>query len=212
GRRRRVAAPPPGRPHRLRRPGDLRRPAAARPGRPDGPGQAGAHGHVGSRPPPGRRPGARLEPLDHPGEVRGHRAGHRRRSGRGPDPHRRLAPGDRAPGAGSRAPPVHAGQGGVMKAIVVNPGKPDSVRLADVPTPTLADAPEGRGVLVRIIRVGLDGTDRDINAGEYGAPPPGSDYLIPGHESFGVVEQVGSKVTELVPRDFLVVMARLPGR
>ena len=32
--------------------------------------------------------------------------------------------------------------------------------------------PDGRGVLVRILRVGLDGTDREINAGEYGATPP----------------------------------------
>jgi glucose 1-dehydrogenase len=99
-----------------------------------------------------------------------------------------------------------------MKAIVVTPGKPDSVRLADVPEPTLADAPAGRGVLVRVLRVGLDGTDRDINAGEYGAPPPGSDHLILGHESIGVVEQVGGQVTELVPGDLVVPMVRRPGR
>jgi len=98
-----------------------------------------------------------------------------------------------------------------MKAIVVSPGKPDSARLADVPEPTLADAPDGRGVLVRVVRVGLDGTDRDIHAGEYGAPPLGADYLILGHESFGVVEEVGPKVTEFGPGDFVVAMVRRPG-
>jgi threonine dehydrogenase-like Zn-dependent dehydrogenase len=99
-----------------------------------------------------------------------------------------------------------------MKAIVVNPGKADSVHLADVPEPRLEDAPGGRGVLVRVLKVGLDGTDRDINAGEYGAPPPGSDYLILGHESFGLVERVGPDVTELVPGDHVVAMVRRPGR
>ena len=34
-----------------------------------------------------------------------------------------------------------------------------------------------------LVRVGLDGTDREINAGEYGAAPPGSDVLVLGHES-----------------------------
>jgi len=34
-------------------------------------------------------------------------------------------------------------------------------------------------VLVKILRVGVDGTDKEINAAEYGRPD-GSDYLILG--------------------------------
>ena len=47
-----------------------------------------------------------------------------------------------------------------MKAIAVVPGKPDSVHLADLAKPAVDDVPGGRGVLVKILRVGVDGTDR----------------------------------------------------
>jgi threonine dehydrogenase-like Zn-dependent dehydrogenase len=83
--------------------------------------------------------------------------------------------------------------------------------VAEVPLPSLEDAPNGRGVLVKVLRVGLDGTDKEISAGEYGAAPPGSEYLVIGHESLGVVERVGANVTELVPGDFVVAMVRHPG-
>ncbi len=88
-----------------------------------------------------------------------------------------------------------------MKAIAVIPGKPNSIHLRDVPKPSLDDVPDGRGVLVKVLRVGVDGTDKEINAAEYGAPPPGDDYLILGHESFGQVETVGANVTEFGPGD-----------
>ena len=98
-----------------------------------------------------------------------------------------------------------------MKAIAVIPGKPDSVHLRDVPKPKVTDIPNGRGVLVKILRVGVDGTDKEINAAEYGASPPGDDYLILGHESFGIVEEVGPNVTELRPGDYVVATVRRPG-
>lgn len=37
--------------------------------------------------------------------------------------------------------------------------------------PSLEDVSDGRGVLVKVLRVGLDGTDKEINAAEYGAAP-----------------------------------------
>ncbi len=45
-----------------------------------------------------------------------------------------------------------------MKAISVFPGKPGSVHLADAPKPSLDQVPNGRGVLVKVLRVGVDGT------------------------------------------------------
>jgi threonine dehydrogenase-like Zn-dependent dehydrogenase len=99
-----------------------------------------------------------------------------------------------------------------MKAIAVFPGKADTAHLADVPEPTLGDVPGGRGVLVRVLRVGLDGTDKEINAGEYGAAPPGDDYLVIGHESLGVVDEVGPAVTELAPGDVVVARVRRAGQ
>src|SRR5574341_475871 len=98
-----------------------------------------------------------------------------------------------------------------MKAIAVIPGKPNSVHLRDVPKPSVADVPNGRGVFVKILRVGVDGTDKEINAAEYGAAPNGSGYLILGHESFGRVEEVGPNVTEFKPGDFVAATVRRPG-
>ena len=99
-----------------------------------------------------------------------------------------------------------------MKAIAVVPGVPDSIHLREVPTASVSDVPDGRGVLVRVLRVGVDGTDKEINAAEYGGAPPGDDYLILGHESFGVVEAVGPNVTELAPGDYVVASVRRPGK
>src|SRR5262247_2272840 len=98
-----------------------------------------------------------------------------------------------------------------MKAIAVFPGKPNSVHLAELAKPSVHDIPDGRGVLVKVLRVGVDGTDREINAAEYGATPEGDDFLVIGHESFGRVESVGPRVTELRPGDYVVATVRRPG-
>src|SRR4051794_9880092 len=98
-----------------------------------------------------------------------------------------------------------------MKAIAVIPGQPNTMHVRDVPRPTLDEISGGRGVLVKVLRVGVDGTDKEINAAEYGAAPPGFDYLITGHESFGRVVEVGPSVTELAPGDYVVATVRRPG-
>jgi len=98
-----------------------------------------------------------------------------------------------------------------MRAIAVLPGKPNSVHLAEMPKPTVADVPGGRGVLVKVLRVGVDGTDKEINAAEYGEAPPGFGFLVIGHESFGRVEAVGPNVRNLDPGDYVVATVRRPG-
>src|SRR4026209_414591 len=98
-----------------------------------------------------------------------------------------------------------------MKAIAVFPGKPNSIHLAELTKPSVSGVPNGRGVLVRVLRVGVDGTDKEINAAEYGQAPPGYDFLIIGHESFGQVEEVGPNVTEVKPGDDVVATVSRPG-
>jgi glucose 1-dehydrogenase len=98
-----------------------------------------------------------------------------------------------------------------MKAIAVFPGKPNSAHLAELARPSVSDVPNGRGVLVRVLRVGVDGTDREINAAEYGAAPDGYDFLVIGHEGFGQVEAVGPNVSFVRPGDFVVATVRRPG-
>src|SRR6516225_7454923 len=98
-----------------------------------------------------------------------------------------------------------------MKAVAVLPGQPNSIHLRDVPDPRLTDVPGGRGVLVKVLRVGVDGTDKEINAAEYGTAPPGCAFLVIGHEGFGQVEAVGSSVTSVRPGDYVVATVRRPG-
>ena len=98
-----------------------------------------------------------------------------------------------------------------MKAIAVHPGQPNSVHLADIPEPTLDEVPRGKGVLVRVLKVGVDATDREINDALYGNPPPGDDFLVLGHESFGVVEAVGPNVRRVKPGDYVTATVRRPG-
>jgi glucose 1-dehydrogenase len=114
-------------------------------------------------------------------------------------------------GAGADRLQVAVAGTATMDAIAVVPGRPDSVHLARVPRPRLDDVPGGRGVLVRVLQVGVDGTDREINAAEYGAAPPGESILVLGHESFGRVVEVGHAVTELQPGDYVVATVRRPG-
>ena len=106
-----------------------------------------------------------------------------------------------------------------MKAVAVLPGKPESVHLRDIPAPTLADQPHphvvtipgGRAVRVEVLRVGVDATDREINEALYGNAPPGGDHLVIGHEVFGRVVEIGEKVTEVVPGDYVSCTVRRPG-
>lgn len=98
-----------------------------------------------------------------------------------------------------------------MKAIAVIPGKSGSVHLAEMPRPSVNEIANGRGVLVKVLRVGVDGTDKEINAAEYGAAPEGYNFLVIGHESFGQVEEVGPNVTEVRPGDYVVATVRRPG-
>lgn len=98
-----------------------------------------------------------------------------------------------------------------MKAVAVTPGTPNSVHLQDIPKPSVTDIPDGKGVLVRTLKVGVDATDREINDALYGNAPEGFDFLVIGHESFGVVEEVGPNVKRIKPGDLVTATVRRPG-
>src|ERR671931_1714534 len=99
-----------------------------------------------------------------------------------------------------------------MKAIAVTPGQRNSIHLAEIPKPTVGDIPGGKGVLVQVLRVGVDGTDKEINDAEYGAAPPGDDFLVIGHENFGRVVEVGPSVPDTIrPGTYVVASVRRPG-
>jgi threonine dehydrogenase-like Zn-dependent dehydrogenase len=72
-----------------------------------------------------------------------------------------------------------------MNAVAVIPGQTNSIHLAELPKPFIHEIPNGRGILVQVLRVSVDGRNKEINAGEYGQAPPGDDFLVIGHECFG---------------------------
>lgn len=83
-----------------------------------------------------------------------------------------------------------------MQAVTIQPGTPTSDRLDEVDDPLRQDGQ----ALVRVVAVGVDGTDDELVAGAYGEAPAGEDRLIIGHESLGrVVEPAGQlKAGQLV--------------
>ena len=95
-----------------------------------------------------------------------------------------------------------------MKAIAIRPGTRD-VALLDLEEPRLRSPHD---VKLRMLDVGVCGTDREICAFEYGTPPSGEDRLIIGHESLGEVVETGSAVTRVRPGDLVVTMVRRPCR
>ena len=100
---------------------------------------------------------------------------------------------------------VPPGEEDTMKAITVEPLKPGSARLEEVPEP---DIREG-SVLVEAIAVGVCGTDVEIAEGKYGWAPPGHDRLILGHESLGRVIDPGL-ARGLKKGDLVVGIVRRP--
>ncbi|RJL24771.1 glucose 1-dehydrogenase [Bailinhaonella thermotolerans] len=92
-----------------------------------------------------------------------------------------------------------------MRAITVKPGTANSLAVSEVEDPS----PASGELLVRGIALGVCGTDREINSGEYGWAPEGRDRLILGHESLGRVLQAppGSGFAE---GDLVVGVVRRP--
>jgi glucose 1-dehydrogenase len=92
-----------------------------------------------------------------------------------------------------------------MRAITVVPGKTGSAELTEVAEPGEEQGP----VLVETLAVGVCGTDREILAGDYGAPPPGRERLILGHESLGRVLRAPAG-SGLAPGDLVAGIVRRP--
>jgi glucose 1-dehydrogenase len=93
-----------------------------------------------------------------------------------------------------------------MKAVAVFP-RTKEVRVIEQEVPRMAEPDQ---VKLRILDIGLCGTDKEICAFEYGTPPAGSDYLVIGHESLGEVIEVGPAVSRVNVGDLVVTTVRRP--
>lgn len=98
------------------------------------------------------------------------------------------------------------GRGETCDAVLVRPGAPHSAGLGTVPVrPPAADE-----VKLRILEVGVCGTDAEIDQGLYGEAPPGHERLVLGHEALGQVAAVGAGVTAFRVGDLAVPIVRRP--
>lgn len=93
-----------------------------------------------------------------------------------------------------------------MKALAVFPGE-RGIRLIDRPEPAI-EAPTQ--VLLRVLEVGICGTDKEIVAFEYGTPPEGEGHLVLGHECLAEVVETGPAVAAVSPGDLVVPTVRRP--
>jgi len=91
-----------------------------------------------------------------------------------------------------------------MKAIA-NTTNTSTLALVDRPEPSLAADDE---VKLRILRVGICGTDREEAAGGRSKPPEGQKELVIGHEMFGQVVEIGKTVSRVSVGDFAVFTVR----
>jgi threonine dehydrogenase-like Zn-dependent dehydrogenase len=93
-----------------------------------------------------------------------------------------------------------------MRALVLD-YQQRSLAMREVPDPAL-NAPGD--VLLRVLEVGICGTDRDLARFHFGYPPKGMPYLILGHEALAEVIAVGSAVHTLQPGDLVAPLIRRP--
>ncbi len=93
-----------------------------------------------------------------------------------------------------------------MKAVAVFP-KTKEIKVIEHEVPQIAEPDQ---VKLRMLDIGVCGTDREICSFEYGTPPAGSDYLVIGHESLGEVIEVGPAVSRLKVGDLVVTTVRRP--
>lgn len=93
-----------------------------------------------------------------------------------------------------------------MRVVAVLPATRE-VRLLERPEPPPVSGSE---VLLKVLEVGICGTDREIGAFEYGTPPRGSDHLVLGHEALAEVVETGPDVTHVRKADLVVPTVRRP--
>jgi threonine dehydrogenase-like Zn-dependent dehydrogenase len=91
-----------------------------------------------------------------------------------------------------------------MKAIAIHPGT-RSVYLTTRPEPQI-EAPDQ--IKLRVLSVGICGTDREEADGGRADAPEGATELVIGHELLGQVAEVGKAVTRVQPGDLAVFTVR----
>jgi threonine dehydrogenase-like Zn-dependent dehydrogenase len=91
-----------------------------------------------------------------------------------------------------------------MQAIAIHPGTTD-VAMVERPEPQAAAPDE---IKIRVVRVGICGTDREEASSGRARAPDGQRELVIGHEMFGQVVEVGNRVRRVKAGDYAVFTVR----
>lgn len=91
-----------------------------------------------------------------------------------------------------------------MKAIILN-HETGELHLEDVPEPQIQNE---REIKLKVLEVGICGTDRDEVKENQVETPPGKKTIIIGHEMLGQVIEVGKAVTAVKPGDLATFTVR----
>jgi glucose 1-dehydrogenase len=92
----------------------------------------------------------------------------------------------------------------MMKAISIVPGA-KILHAVEIPEPVISAPDE---IKLRIVRVGICGTDREEVQGGRADAPDGKDELVIGHEMLGQVVEIGSAVRRVAVGDYAVFTVR----
>jgi threonine dehydrogenase-like Zn-dependent dehydrogenase len=93
-----------------------------------------------------------------------------------------------------------------VKAIAIVPGTPGA-RLIDVAEPSIAQPHQ---VKLKVLNVGICGTDREQAAGGRALAPENESWLVVGHEMLGQVVETGSAVERVRNGDYALFTVRRP--
>lgn len=91
-----------------------------------------------------------------------------------------------------------------MKALALVPGTTE-ISLRDYPEPAIETPTQ---VKMKILEVGICGTDREEVKGGRATPPSGKTHLVIGHEMLGIVTDTGAAVSGVAPGDYGVFSVR----
>ncbi|MEV0379162.1 glucose 1-dehydrogenase [Nonomuraea sp. NPDC050643] len=92
-----------------------------------------------------------------------------------------------------------------MRALTFVPGAKGTLDVEEVPDPR----PGTGELLVQGLALGICGTDRELEAADYGWPPPGEQRMVIGHESLGRVLE-SPEGSAFSPGDLIVGVVRRP--
>ncbi len=96
----------------------------------------------------------------------------------------------------------------LIKAGTIIPKDKKTFAIRNIEMPKITE----NEILVQVLELGLDGTDKEIGNGFYGEAPKNQKYLIVGHEAIGIIKQIGKNTKGFEIGNYVVATVRRPDK